>query len=192
MLGTVLNAELLEGLRLSALAPGSWVQEMEFYFPLKSIDPKLLIGFFKKHGIKSQVDLERVAESLNFQSVKGMLLGFIDLVFCHEGKYYILDWKSNHLGNQPENYTPDNLARDMERKMYPLQYLIYTVAVNRYLERRIPDYRYEAHFGGALYLFLRGIDNSRPTNGIYFDKPNASLVRGLTQCLIDIEEAYHA
>ena len=191
MLGTVLNAELLDGLKLSALQQGSWVQEMEFYFPLKSIDPKLLVGFFRKHGIKSPVNLEKVAENLNFQSVKGMLLGFIDLLFCHEGKYYILDWKSNHLGNQPENYSPDNLARDMERKMYPLQYLIYTVAVNRYLERRIPDYRYEAHFGGALYLFLRGIDNSRPKNGIYFDKPDASLVRGLTECIIDIEEAYH-
>lgn len=192
MLGTVLNAELREGLRLSALQQGSWVQEMEFYFPLKSIDPKLLIGFFRKHGITAPVDLERVAESLNFQSVKGMLLGFIDLVFCHEGKYYIIDWKSNYLGNQPENYTPDNLARDMERKMYPLQYLIYTVAVNRYLERRIPDFRYETHFGGVLYLYLRGIDNSRPTNGIYFDKPDASLVRGLSECLINCEEAYHA
>ncbi len=192
MLDTVLNAELLEGLRLSALQPGSWVQEMEFYFPLKSINPKLLAGFFKKYGITSPVNLERVAESLNFQNVKGILLGFIDLVFCHEGKYYILDWKSNYLGNQPDNYTPDNLARDMERKMYPLQYLIYTVAVNRYLERRIPDYHYETHFGGALYLFLRGIDNSHPHNGIYFDKPDAALVQGLTQCLIDSEEAYHA
>jgi exodeoxyribonuclease V beta subunit len=133
-----------------------------------------------------------MAGSLTFQNVSGMLLGFIDLLFCHAGKYYILDWKSNYLGNQPENYAPANLARDMERKLYPLQYLIYTVAVNRYLERRIPDYRYETHFGGALYLYLRGIDNSRPGNGIYYDKPDAGLVRGLTQCLIDFEEAHHA
>ena len=192
MLDTVLNAELLDGLRLSALQPGSWVQEMEFYFPLKSINPKLLADFFKKHGVTSPVNLVLVAESLNFQNVKGMLLGFIDLVFCHKGKYYVLDWKSNYLGNQPENYTPGSLARDMERKLYPLQYLIYTVAVNRYLERRVPDYRYETHFGGALYLFLRGIDNTHPHNGIYFDKPDAGLVRGLTECLIDIEEAGHA
>jgi exodeoxyribonuclease V beta subunit len=192
MLGTVLNADLRDGLRLSALQPGSWVQEMEFYFPLKAIDPKLLVSFFKKQGIPSPVDLARMAESLNFQNVQGMLLGFIDLVFCHAGAYYILDWKSNHLGNQPENYTPANLARDMERKLYPLQYLLYAVAVNRYLERRIPDYRYETHFGGVLYLYLRGIDNSYPGNGIYYDKPDAALVRGLTQCLIDSEEASHA
>jgi exodeoxyribonuclease V beta subunit len=189
MLTTVLNAELLKGLRLSGLQPGSWVQEMEFYFPLKSIDPKVLKGFFNKHGIKTPVNLERMAEMLNFQSVKGMLLGFIDLLFCHEGKYYILDWKSNHLGNQPENYMPDNLASDMERKLYPLQYLIYTVAVNSYLKRRIPDYKYETHFGGVLYLYLRGIDDSRPGNGIYFDKPDAALVKGLTDGLINIEEA---
>ncbi|HIJ86876.1 MAG TPA: exodeoxyribonuclease V subunit beta [Desulfuromonadales bacterium] len=192
MLTTVLNAELPGGLRLSALQPGSWVQEMEFYFPLKSIEPKLLVNFFKEHGITAPVDLERMAESLNFQNVRGMLLGFIDLLFCHEGRYYILDWKSNFLGNQPENYTPANLARDMERKLYPLQYLIYTVAVHRYLERRIPDYRYETHFGGAIYLYLRGIDNAHPRNGIYFDKPDAGLVRGLTQCLIAIEEVHHA
>lgn len=188
MVTSVLHAELSEGLSLSKLRPGSWIQEMEFYFPLKLIDSKLLAGYFKKHGVKSPADLGRVAELLDFQSVKGMLLGFIDLVFCHEGKYYIADWKSNHLGFQLDNYSPDNLAREMERKLYPLQYLIYTVAVNRYLERRIPDYSYEAHFGGAYYLFLRGIDNSCPSNGIYFDKPDADLVRGLTQCLIDIEE----
>lgn len=192
MLTTVLNAELLEGLRLSGLQPGSWVQEMEFYFPLKSIDPELLLGFFNKYGIKAPVNLERMSEMLNFQSVKGMLLGFIDLLFCHDGKYYILDWKSNHLGNQPENYTPDNLARDMERKLYPLQYLIYTVAVNRYLQRRIPDYKYETHFGGVLYLYLRGIDNCSPGNGIYFDRPDASLIQGLTGCFVDIEEGIHA
>jgi exodeoxyribonuclease V beta subunit len=162
---------------------------MEFYFPLKSINPILLGSLFRKHGVKQPVNLERVAKTLNFQSVKGMLLGFIDLVFCHAGKYYIIDWKSNYLGNQPENYTPENLAREMERNLYPLQYIIYIVALNRYLQRRIPDYSYETHFGGAYYLFLRGIDNSRPNNGIYFDKPDAGLVLELTQCLIDFEEA---
>ncbi|MEI6206781.1 MAG: exodeoxyribonuclease V subunit beta [Desulfuromonadales bacterium] len=188
MLVNVLDAELSEDLRLSALKPGNWVQEMGFYFPLKAIDQKLLADFFKKYGITSPIHLERVAERLNFRNVKGMLLGFIDLVFCHNGKYYIIDWKSNHLGYQQSDYTPDNLAREMERKLYPLQYLLYTVAVNRYLERRIPDYRYESHFGGVFYLFLRGIDRAVPNNGIYFDKPDAALVRGLTQCLIDSGE----
>jgi exodeoxyribonuclease V beta subunit len=191
MLATVLTAELPDGLRLSALQPGSWVQEMEFYFPLKAIDAKLLAGFFRKHGITAPVDLGRMAERLNFRNVQGMLLGFIDLVFCHAGKYYLLDWKSNHLGNRPEEYRRENLARDMERKLYPLQYLIYTVALNRYLARRIPDYCYETHFGGVLYLYLRGIDHARPGNGIYFDKPDAALVRDLTACLIDVEEVTH-
>lgn len=188
MLSTVLNAPVREGLTLSALEPGSWVQEMQFCFPLKSIDPKLLAGFFKADGMTSPVNLERVAESLNFQTVRGMLIGFIDLLFCHDGRYYILDWKSNHLGSRPEDYTPARIARDMERKLYPLQYLIYTVAVNRFLERRVPGYRYETHFGGVLYLYLRGIDSSRPGNGIYFDMPDAVLVKGLTRCLIDFEE----
>lgn len=189
MLFNVLEAELSEGLRLSGLHPGSWVQEMEFYFPLKAINPKLLTGFFSSCGVTSPVDLERVAAQLNFRSVKGMLLGFIDMVFCHGGRYYIIDWKSNHLGNHLENYSPQNLARDMERKLYPLQYLLYTVAVNRYLQRRVPGYSYESSFGGVFYLYLRGVDPSRPGNGIYFDKPDAGLVQGLTECLIDIEGA---
>ena len=188
MLTAVLSAELSEGLSLSALQPGSWVQEMEFYFPLRSLEPQQFVSVFKKFGITSPVDFERVARQLNFQRVKGMLLGFIDLVFTHGGKYYIIDWKSNHLGHQPENYHPGNLAREMERKLYPLQYLLYTVAVNRYLERRIVDYHYDSHFGGVFYLFLRGIDAAYPGNGIYFDKPPAALVAGLTKCLIDIEE----
>jgi exodeoxyribonuclease V beta subunit len=162
---------------------------MEFYFPLKSINSKFFASFFNKFGVNSPVDLGRVADCLDFQSVKGMLLGFIDLVFCHGGKYYIIDWKSNYLGADPENYSPENLAREMERKLYPLQYLIYTVALNRYLQRRISDYSYDTHFGGAYYLFLRGIDKSHPDNGIYFDKPDVALVQELTQCLVDFEEA---
>lgn len=189
MVAAVLEAELSEGLRLSSLQPGSWVQEMEFYFPLKAIDPKMLAGFFRGYGITAPVDLTRVAEQLNFRNVKGMLLGFIDMVFCHRGRYYLIDWKSNHLGYQVGNYCPENLALEMERKLYPLQYLIYTVAVNRYLEKRIPDYCYESHFGGVFYLFLRGIDTSRPGSGVYFDKPDPGLVRGLTQCLIESEVA---
>jgi exodeoxyribonuclease V beta subunit len=189
MVTAVMDAELSEGIRLSALLPGNWVQEMEFYFPLKSINSKILVNFFKKFGINSPVDLGLVADRLNFQSVKGMLLGFIDLVFCHGGKYYIIDWKSNYLGAGLDNYSPDHLAREMERKLYPLQYLIYTVAVNRYLQRRIPDYSYDSHFGGVYYLFLRGIDNALPNHGIYFDKPDAALVQELSQCLIDFEEA---
>ncbi|MDD2851435.1 MAG: exodeoxyribonuclease V subunit beta [Desulfuromonadaceae bacterium] len=186
MLTGVLEAELSPGVRLSELQPGSWIQEMEFYFPLKALDPQLLTGFFRRYGISVPVDLARMAERLNFQRVKGMLLGFVDLVFCHGGRYYIVDWKSNHLGSQSEQYNSDSLAREMERKLYPLQYLLYTVAVNRHLERRISDYRYETHFGGVFYLFLRGIDNAHPGNGIYYDKPDAALIQGLTQCLINV------
>lgn len=190
MVKSVLNAQLSGGLRLSNLDPGNWIQEMEFYFPLKSVNPKLLADLFKKFALTQPANLERVAETLNFQRVKGMLIGFIDLVFCYAGKYYIIDWKSNYLGNKLENYTPDNLTREMERKLYPLQYLIYTVALNRYLQRLIPDYAYQTHFGGVYYIFLRGINNSIPNNGIYFDKPDPALVLELTQALMDFEEVF--
>ncbi|MDD2855080.1 MAG: exodeoxyribonuclease V subunit beta [Desulfuromonadaceae bacterium] len=189
MLTAVCEAELSAGLTLSSLQPGNWVQEMEFYFPLNLIDPRALGDLFRSFRIEKPVNLQHIAESLNFQSVKGMLLGFIDLVFCHSGKYYIIDWKSNYLGNKAEKYSTDNLAIEMKQKLYSLQYLIYTVALNRYLERRISDYDYETHFGGAYYIFLRGVDNSIPGNGIYFDKPDAAMVRELTKLMIDFEVA---
>jgi len=174
-----------ERFSLSELSKNSWVSEMEFYFPLRMIGSRKLSAILKQWGSAGASDLGRVAGQLSFREVRGMLRGFIDLVFRHRGRYYLLDWKSNHLGNRVEEYGPEQMAGEMEAKMYPLQYLLYTVALNRYLEKRDPDYRYEQHFGGALYLFLRGIDAGRPGYGVFHDIPPAGLVRELTDCLID-------
>ncbi len=190
MVRQVLDAPLDEeegGLALSRLAPGSWVSEMEFYFPLKFITSAQLATLLRKHAVSGGADLGLMADMLNFRETGGMLRGFMDLVFCHNGRYYILDWKSNHLGNRLEDYHPERLAAEMERKLYPLQYLLYTVALNRHLTKRVPGYRYEQQFGGVLYLFLRGVDPGRPGCGLFRDKPAADLVAELTAGLIDCE-----
>jgi exodeoxyribonuclease V beta subunit len=103
-----------------------------------------------------------------------MLKGFIDLVFVHDGKYYVLDWKSNHLGDQSSEYSKQALENAIVEHRYDFQYQIYALALHRYLRSRIEDYRYETHFGGVYYLFLRGIDGSE--NGIFYNCPDREFI----------------
>ena len=94
---------------------------------------------------------------LGFSDLAGYLKGFIDLVFEHDGRFWVLDWKSNHLGERPADYGPAALEGAMQSHGYHLQHLLYTVALHRHLARSLPDYDYDAHFGGVLYLFVRGV-----------------------------------
>jgi len=177
-----------DALFLHDLRSADRIVEMEFFFPLSFVESKQVAKILLNwSGMDAATDLSGVAERLSFGRVQGMVRGFIDLVFRHGGKYYLADWKSNHLGNRLEDYSRDRLAIEMEHKLYHLQYLLYIVALNRYLERRDPVYRYATHFGGALYLFLRGIDPDLPGNGIYYELPPEGLVRDLTDCLIASE-----
>lgn len=172
---------------LSELEPGSWSPEFEFLFPLRFVTPELLGKCLMKPGAReTAVDLGRVRDSLGFKPTRGMVRGFIDMVFRHGGRYYLVDWKSNHLGYRPEDYCGDTLRRAMERNLYPLQYLLYTVALNRYLSLRVRNYDYATHFGGVLYMFLRGVSPEHGERyGIYRDLPPRELVDDLTNCLME-------
>jgi exodeoxyribonuclease V beta subunit len=119
----------------------------------------------------------------SFAPTQGMLKGFIDLVFEFEGRYYLVDWKSNVLGHRVEDYSPAALAAEIRRRHYYFQYQLYTAALDRYLRLRLPGYRYERHFGGVYYLFLRGIDPKRPGYGIYRDRLDETFVDKLNQLL---------
>jgi exodeoxyribonuclease V beta subunit len=112
-----------------------------------------------------------------------MLKGFIDLVFEFEGRYYLVDWKSNLLGNRVEDYGPAALASEIRHRHYYFQYQLYTAALDRYLRLRLPGYHYDQHFGGVYYLFLRGIDPARPGFGIYRDRLEEPFVRRLNSLL---------
>jgi exodeoxyribonuclease V beta subunit len=106
--------------------------------------------------------------------------GSIDLVFRRGEKFFILDWKSNRLGSDASEYTPDRLPAAMARSFYHLQYHIYTVALDAYLRQRVEGYGYATHFGGAYYLFNRGIDPAHPGQGIFFDLPKPELIAELS------------
>jgi len=82
------------------------------------------------------------------------------------------------LGNRLDDYGVESLEQAMGQHQYYLQYLIYSLALHRYLQRRIAGYRYEQFFGGVYYLFLRGMSSTAPT-GIYFDRPSEDLIHRL-------------
>ena len=105
--------------------------------------------------------------------------GFIDLIVQHEGKFYLLDYKSNFLGYLPQDYRLEKIEQAMGQYRYDLQYLLYTLALHRYLRSRLAEnYDYERDFGGVAYLFLRGM-NGEENSGVFFDKPSQALVEKL-------------
>lgn len=171
---------------LGDLSHGDWITELEFFFPLRFIEAKKISRLLRSwEGTCSDGTLSSLADRLEFTPVRGMVRGFLDMVFHNGGRYYLIDWKSNHLGNSLEDYGRDSLELEMERKLYRLQYLLYTVALNRFLAARDPAYSYDANFGGVIYLFLRGVDPEIPGNGQYFDLPPAGLVEELTHSLLE-------
>ncbi|MEW5802027.1 MAG: UvrD-helicase domain-containing protein [bacterium] len=184
LLDRVLATPLLdgqEGFSLSCLARKDRVAEMEFYLPLERITSRGLGRIFEAHGGPDvPKGFAGMLEMLDFAPVKGLLKGFIDLVFHFGGRYYLVDYKSNYLGPGLENYAQDILPEIMEREYYLLQYHLYTVAFHKYLARRVKGYDYEVHFGGIFYTFLRGMDPSRGSGfGIYRARPSLALIDSL-------------
>jgi exodeoxyribonuclease V beta subunit len=121
------------------------------------------------------------AALLDWRTLQGFLRGFIDSVFCDGERYFLIDYKSNHLGVRRQDYMPDALVRPMIEHDYVLQYLVYAVALDRHLATRIEGYDYERHFGGIYYLFLRGLARAHPPGcGIFFDRPPADLIQRIS------------
>jgi exodeoxyribonuclease V beta subunit len=127
--------------------------------------------------------LDRLS-TLSFIPVRGYLRGFIDLVYRVDGRWYVADYKTNDLGTHPDDYVPARLAEAMAHEHYVLQYHLYTAAFCRHLRLRQPDFDYDTHFGGALYLFLRGMDPARgPSRGIYAERPPRARIEAIDALL---------
>lgn len=145
------------------------------------LTPRALGEVFERHA-SSPVPAEYAATlaRLAFAPLEGFLRGFIDLVFEQDGRYYVADYKSNHLGPAPADYGESALVEAMAHHHYFLQYHLYVVAVHRYLETRIAGYDYDTHFGGVFYLFVRGMAPDRGENaGVFADRPSRALVLAL-------------
>ena len=126
---------------------------------------------------------ERLA-CLQFSALAGYLRGFVDLVFEHDGRWHVVDYKSNHMGAYAEDYAPPRLAAAMAEHHYVLQYHLYLVALHRYLQVRLPEYDYERHVAGAYYLFVRGMGPDHPRGcGVFHDRPSRAFIEALSAML---------
>ena len=151
---------------LAALA-GAW-PEMGFVLPTNGVSVGAVDRLLQTH-----VQPGAHRESLATDDLHGQLTGFLDLVFESGGRYYVLDYKSNKLGD----YSPPRLAEAVLASRYELQYTLYLLALHRLLKSRLPGYDYDCHVGGAIYVFARGIGT--PSNGIYRDCPPRALIEAL-------------
>ncbi|MBU0903103.1 MULTISPECIES: exodeoxyribonuclease V subunit beta [Pseudomonas] len=163
-----------QGLTLSGLNPVRRLPELGFTFPVAGLDMQRLRAILSDpaHGLPTP--MRDAAARLEFDSLKGFLKGFIDLTFEHDGRWYIADYKSNWLGPDASYYGGDRLLQALAAEHYYLQYLIYLVALRRFLRQRLDDFHNE-QLGGAYYLFLRGM----PSAGVYFSRPSDGLLDAL-------------
>ena len=102
----------------------------------------------------------------------------------------MLDYKSNHLGDEPACYAPEALASAMIQHRYDVQYQLYSLALHRYLASRVPDYDYERHFGGVFYLFLRGMQAGSAT-GVHATRPTLEQIAALDRLFAGQDAAHH-
>ncbi len=159
-------------LTLSNLSADRCRAEMEFLFAAHQVDIQHL-----DRRVTDAVLPGIVRPVLRQDRVNGMLKGFIDLVFCHEGRYFVLDYKSNYLGEDATAYNPVAMAHAMAGHRYDLQSVLYILALHRLLKARLPAYDYDRDVGGAVYLFVRGVNTSG--TGLYADKPPKTLIEKL-------------
>ena len=205
-LGAALEVRLTpSGICLGDLEAKDCARELEFSLPVRAsgADGQASPRLFSAAAIQRAFDLHArssldhdafdflsrdyvssIAE-LDFAAFEGFLRGFLDLVFFKRGQFFVVDYKSNHLGSRYGDYQRPSLQGAMESHHYLLQALLYVVATHRYAQARLPGYRYGEHFGGVSYLFLRGVSPAEPRSsaGVYFFRPDAEVIEDLSRAL---------
>ena len=147
--------------------------ELEFWFASAKVDTAALDALVTAHTMQAAPRPPLLPERLH-----GLFKGFIDLVFEHSGRYYVVDYKSNWLGADDAAYTAEAMRGAILEKRYELQYTLYLLALHRQLKVRLGEaYDYDCHIGGAVYVFLRGL--AGPAGGLHVDKPPKVLIEAL-------------
>jgi exodeoxyribonuclease V beta subunit len=171
LLATALDAE---GACLGRLEAAR--AEMEFLYPVQRLDRRDFLALPDVPAVYREA-----VQALEFPVLQGYLKGFIDLIYRHDGRYYVLDYKTNWLGPDDGAYTPERLQAAMASSHYYLQYWLYVLALHRHLRAVKADYDYGRDIGGVRYLFLRGIGAA--THGVYAARPPRALVEALDRLL---------
>ena len=169
------------GVPLSALR--GTLPEMEFWLPSEGLEASRVDALCRRHLLPGR---ERPA--LPQRRLRGMLMGFADLVFEHGGRYWVLDYKSNALGSTDAAYGMAAMEAAMAAHRYDVQAALYLLALHRQLRSRLGEaYDPAEHLGGALYFFLRGIGH--PQHGCLWMAPDVELLQALDAALGMDEEA---
>ncbi len=161
-----LNVRLDCGVRLCDVEPQRHRAEMEFHLRLAPARTSALFALLHEHGYQLGRSGVGVAE------LHGLLTGVIDLVFEHGGRYHLVDYKTNLL----PDYGHDALREAIATHDYDLQWLIYVLALHRWLRQMLADYAYDTHIGEVYYLFLRGL---REGKGVHRDRPPRELIEAM-------------
>jgi len=202
----VLNTPLLEAnCCLADIDFEHSLRESEFYFPMHSAQGDQLTDILHQHRQSSLIEQSttHAANATNasahthlphYYALKGMMHGFIDLIFESQGQYFVCDYKSNHLGEHYNHYEHQALQQNVESNNYDLQYLIYSLALHRYLQQNLADYDPDVHFGGVYYFYLRGmtdedmicavdpLGNEQPSRaGVFFKMISPEILQQLDQ-----------
>jgi len=181
----VLSSETAD-FNLSSIGNTQRLNEMEFYFPLKKLTPDTFIQVYSQF-VEADIlkGFPEIMERLTFSPVMGLMKGYLDVLFQHEDRFYVVDWKSNFLGMTLASYQRNLLNVEMQKAFYVLQYHLYVLATHLYLKMKMPAYQYEKNFGDVFYLFLRGVDAQRGSEyGVFQDRPDIRLVDALGKALI--------
>jgi exodeoxyribonuclease V beta subunit len=165
------------------------VQLRELEFTLHGNRAKLpdLAEILNQHGapVATPRYHERLAE-VSGQTLQRFLRGYIDLMFEWEGRWYVADYKSNTL----PTYEADAINEAVQRTHYLLQAQLYTAAAHRYLKQRVAGYDPETQWGGALFLFLRGMRGPQSAgSSVFFDRQPAELLRSVDRWLGGADES---
>lgn len=163
-----------DSLVLAQLDADQLQAEFEFWFGSYQVETSALDQLIRNYTLAGAARPTLVQERLN-----GVLNGFIDLVFCHGQRYYLLDWKSNTLGNVDADYQQKAMVACILQHRYDLQYSLYLLALHRLLRHRLPNYDYDRDVGGVIYLFLRAAESAAEGCGVYFDKPPKAMIEAL-------------
>ncbi len=197
-LSEILTTPFAEGLALRDVPREQRLDELEFTLPSwhargSSFTPNALASVFERHSSEQlPKDYARRLKELEFAPLVGYLKGYVDLIFTHGGRWYLVDYKTNNLGDAYPHYGESQVRQAMGSSHYVLQYHLYLVALHRYLKFRLADYDYDRHVAGAYYLFLRGMhpdhtpDSSKIGYGVFFEKPPLERIEQLGQALNSI------
>jgi exodeoxyribonuclease V beta subunit len=165
----------LGSFRLVDLNRRDRLDELDFHVPLGRFQASDLAAIVRD-GLEPGDTLapwfEEAARSGHAIALEGYLTGSIDLVARVDDRYFIADYKTNRL----DGYDDVAMTRSMIEHAYPLQAVIYLVAVHRHLRSRLTGYDPDVHLMGATYLFLRGMRPDATTGVRWWRPPTRVLV----------------